>query len=313
MPVKKAIKTDLVLGGSGFIGLNLALRMSEAGLPITVASRNPGSTESIPNVEFIPFNFLKNSEMNDLLKNRRRVFHFISTTTPATSNLDVIADAESNLISTIRLLEACKNADVEKIVFLSSGGTVYGNQPQGKILETADKSPISAYGVSKIAIENYLKFYEQQHGLRSVALRLSNPYGPHQTGNSNHGVVATFIKRTLKNEPIEIWGDGRAIRDFVYIDDVVQAITVFAESDATGIYNVGSGVGASLLQLLSEISDITNREQEINFKPTRGLDVGSNVLDSSLAKSTTGWESTTSIRDGLEKTIDWWSRFLATS
>src|SRR4029434_4711286 len=172
------------------------------------------------------------------------VFHMISTTIPKSSNDNPAYDVESNLVGTLRMLEAARKAGVRKVVFASSGGTVYGIPKVVPINESHPTDPICSYGISKLAVEKYLHLYHALHGLDYCILRIGNPYGEGQRPTAAQGAVGVFLYKALHGGVIEIWGDGTVTRDYIYIGDVIQAfLKAMTYSGEHRLFNIGAGEG----------------------------------------------------------------------
>lgn len=234
------------------------------------------------------------------------VFHLASTTLPKTSNDDPGYDVRSNVVDTIQLLEVCVDAGVRKVIFASSGGTVYGVPERLPIKEDHPTNPISSYGIVKLTIEKYLGLLHYLYGLDYAALRISNPYGPYQDPAGQQGAISVFLHRILSGQPIAIWGDGEIVRDYVYISDVVDALELAARSETSRkVLNVGSGRGRSLNEILEVISGIVRREPEVEYLPARSLDVPASVMDVGNARKCLGWIPEVDLVDGVSRT---WER-----
>ena len=217
----------LVLGGKGFIGSHLVHRLKELGYTVRIFDlpENSGdkNIEIKDGVEIHKGDFLNKFDLATALKGVDYVFHLISTTTPKTSNDNPLYDIQTNLVGSLNLLELVKEMHI-KLIFLSSGGTVYGNSDIYPIPEKQKARPICSYGVCKLSIEKYLYAYNHLYGLDYVVLRASNPYGEKQNPKSIQGAVSVFMHKTLENKKITIWGDGNVARDFLYIDDLIDAL-----------------------------------------------------------------------------------------
>ena len=193
-----------------------------------------------------------------------------------------------------------------KLIFVSSGGTIYGEPENTPILEEHSTNPICSYGISKLAIEKYLHLYEHLYGLDYMVLRVSNPYGERQNPESAQGAIPVFMLKVLQNKPIQIWGDGSIARDFIYISDVVDALVTAVETNSSEkVYNIGSGVPTSLNDLVKTIENVSGKMAKIEYTPQRKLDVPVNCLNISRAATDLGWSPKVSMRDGLNKTWGW--------
>jgi UDP-glucose 4-epimerase len=206
------------------------------------------------------------------------------------------------------LLEEAVRAGVRKVVFVSSGGTVYGRPQYVPIDEAHPTDPISSYGIAKLAIEKYLHLFHTLHGLDYAILRPSNPFGERQRVQASQGAVAVFLGKVLKGEPVDIWGDGSVVRDYIYIGDLIAALLAAQRyTGAMRIFNVGSGAGLSLNQLLDGIAQVTGRKAERRYLDARAFDVPANVLAVDRARQELGWTPATAFLDGLARTAAWMS------
>ena len=225
----------LVLGGSGFIGSHLVDCLLEGGVAVRVYGRHPERTRPTPSgVDFRPGCFSDGASLAEAVVDVDVVYHCLSSTVPATSNMDPVSDIQDNLITSVRLLEIMRKAKVNRLVYLSSGGTVYGPPETNPISEDHPKRPISSYGIVKSTIEKYILMEQFLHGLSPVILRPSNPYGPRQGHSGVQGVVGSFLWRILNNQPVQIWGDGSIVRDFIHVADLAELCSQCGESDVTG-------------------------------------------------------------------------------
>lgn len=298
---------SLVLGGGGFIGSHLVGRLLEEGHEVRVYDRSPNRFLGTPRgAEYVEGDLGNHGLIRDALEDVEVVFHLVSTTLPKTSNDDPGYDVRSNLVDTIQLLESCVETGVRKVVFTSSGGTVYGMPQAVPIPEDHPTDPISSYGVVKLAIEKYLALFHHLHGLDYAALRVSNPYGPYQNPAGQQGAISVFLNRIRTGEPITIWGDGRVVRDYLYISDLVEALTLAAATDTESkLFNVGYGEGASLNELLVLMQEVVEGAPEVEYLPARSLDVPASVLDVSRAEEELGWSPSTDLAEGIARTWDW--------
>jgi UDP-glucose 4-epimerase len=234
------------------------------------------------------------------------VIHCVSTTTPKSSNESPEFDIQSNVIGTLYLLDICSRRSIGKLVFLSSGGTVYGDIGDLDLVdETHAVRPMCSYGVSKLSIEHYLDVYKHLRGLNYVALRLSNPYGERQSPLRALGALTVFLHRTLKRQCVEVWGDGSVTRDFIYVGDVANAVYLATVNPISGIFNVGTGTGLSLRDILTHISQVVGFEPSVTWLASRSFDVPRIVLNSAKLRSATEWKHVTTLEDGIKITADW--------
>ncbi len=234
------------------------------------------------------------------------VIHCVSTTTPKSSNESPEFDIQSNVIGTLNLLDICVRHGIGKLVFLSSGGTVYGDIGDLEMVdETHAVRPMCSYGVSKLMIEHYLDVYKHLRGLNYVVLRLSNPYGERQSPLRALGALTVFLHRTIKRQVVEVWGDGRVTRDFIYVGDVANAVYLAATNPVSGIFNVGTGHGLSLRDILTQISLVVGITPSVTWLASRSFDVPRIVLDAAKLRNATDWRSVTSLEDGISITADW--------
>lgn len=306
----------LVLGGGGFIGLNLCEALLAIGhqvrvferpkLRINEIARQDSRGEIVASAEWMEGDFTNPVDVESAVADTDVIFHLICTTLPKSSNENPVYDIESNVIATVRLLEAARRQRVKKIVFISSGGTVYGIPQMVPIHESHPTAPICSYGITKLAVEKYLYAYHYLYGLEYCVLRVANPYGEHQRVKATQGAVAVFLHRALRNEPIEVWGDGSVVRDYVYIEDVINAfLKAMDYRGSPRTFNVGSGRGHSIVELLKVIESLLGHPIVRVIKGARNLDVPVNVLDISNARDFLKWEPRVPLRDGLKRTLDW--------
>ena len=295
---------SLVLGAGGFIGTNLCLRLRALEVPVTGFGRGP------PPPALAGFDWITGSLDDDrpdrLVAGHAHVFDLIGAGLPNSSNdnpSQIVADA---VPAKVRLLEACRAEGVRRYVFASSGGTVYGITGAAPVSEDAPTEPISAYGIGKLVVEKYLSLYRHLYGLEARTLRIANAYGPHQDARHGQGLVAALLRRLLAGEPVEIWGDGRIVRDYIHIDDVVAAMIACLDHEGPGrVFNVGSGIGRSVAEVLADAARITGCTPLLIRREARGADVPVNILDSSRLGRETGWAPMVGWEAGLAATASW--------
>jgi UDP-glucose 4-epimerase len=297
----------IVLGGSGFIGMNLCRRLYSAGFRVRAFGRRRLFPDELLGTEWYEGDFGDASVLAKAIESFDIVFHLIHGTTPQSANLDMVADVEKNVVSSLSLLEICRKLGVARVVFVSSGGTIYGPAQYVPTPETAPTDPLTAYGVSKLSIEKYLALYEHLHRLDYRVLRVTNPFGPYQVPVNNQGVIAALVSRALQKQAIEIWGDGSVVRDFIFIDDVVDALVAVAgDQSSFRIFNIGSGQGRSLREAIAAVELRLDTQLTISWKPARVLDVPVSIAAIDRAREVLRWAPKTSFDTGLEKTIGWW-------
>jgi UDP-glucose 4-epimerase len=300
----------MVLGGGGFLGSHLVDALLAAGHSVVVLDRPNlrhfrrfGPEER---VTWLSGDALSPPDWIDAARGADVIYHLVSTTLPRSSNDDPSYDVESNLVRTIRMLDFLRDAQVGRVVFASSGGTVYGAPTRTPIRESDATSPLSSYGIVKLAVEKYLELYRVLHGLEYRALRISNPYGERQRPSGSQGAVTVFLDRARRRQPIEIWGDGSVVRDYLHVSDVAKALLLAGESDAAPrVLNIGSGQGVSLNDLIAYIERLLGRPVERAYGAGRPFDVPRSVLDIDLARRSLGWEPIVSLESGLSRTLSW--------
>lgn len=298
----------VIFGGAGFIGSHLAQRLLEAGHAVRVFDlQDRGRAGGIPRareIEWVRGDFLDRGSVRDALSGCQAVFHLAWTTLPKSSNDNPAADVESNVVGTLHLLDAWRRGGAGKVVFVSSGGTVYGAPRTVPIGEEHPTHPISSYGITKLTIEKYLELYRVLHGVDYSVLRIANPFGERQRVESGQGAVTTFLHRAHRGEPIEIWGDGSVVRDYIYVGDVADALVRALDyRGARRVINIGGGVGRDLNQVVAAIERVIGRPVERRYLSGRNFDVPANVLDIRLARAELGWQPTTAFEDGLARTL----------
>ncbi|MFN9629856.1 MAG: NAD-dependent epimerase/dehydratase family protein [Cyanobacteriota bacterium] len=299
-----------VFGGGGFLGSSIVDRLLAEGHAIRILDRPRIQPHRMfspsEKVEWLQGNFGHLPDVREALKGATSVIHLPWTTRPKSSNDEPIFDVQSNVVSTLQLLGEMRRLGIKKIIFASSGGTVYGPPIRTPIDEDHPTNPTTSYGITKLTVEKYLLLEKELHGLRPIILRIANPYGERQRVEYAQGVVAAFLQRALTGQPIEIWGDGSVIRDFLYVADVTGAVAAALsyEGDAS-IFNIGSGSGISLSSLVEILAEVLGRKLEVIHQPARSFDVKSNVLCCQRAQDELGWRAVTSMADGLGRTVAW--------
>ena len=296
----------LTIGGNGFIGSHIHDALLLGGCD--VRALDPFSEKyrpPLPGVDYRVGSAADPSALSEALAGTDAVVYLASTTVPSTSNADAAWDIQSNLVPLIATLEGMRRAGTKRIVFVSSGGTVYGVTEQCPVGEHAPTDPVCSYGVVKLASEKYLGMYRHLHGIQPAVLRPANVFGPREGHEGVQGFVGTNLTRLLKGQPIEIWGDGSVVRDYLYVEDLAQAVRLTLESSATGPFNVGSGEGRSVLQVVETLESVTGLKPSVRFLEPRAYDVPRLILDTTRAKDVLGWSATIPFAEGVKRHWLW--------
>lgn len=278
-------KGVLLLGGRGFIGSALATRLQQEQIPIFILGRS--------NMD----------QLEQLLPDCDTVIHLASSTTPGSSAAQ--PDLElSNIDLTLKLLKLLQSHPQVHLIFFSSGGTVYGNPRHLPVPEDCQLSPLSYHGAGKVAQEAYCGAARAK---RSISiLRPSNVYGPGQSIRQGFGLVRTMLEHARQGTTLEIWGDGHNVRDYIYIDDVVDAtLRLIERPHDSEIYNLGSGVGYSINDVKSLVEEVCGKPIKTKYLPARGMDVRSVVLDSRRIAASLEWAPSIDLKTGVVRTWKW--------
>ncbi|HXO65183.1 MAG TPA: NAD-dependent epimerase/dehydratase family protein [Steroidobacteraceae bacterium] len=295
-------RTAAVLG-AGFIGLNLVQRLVHAGVTVAVLDHNEAPAELAGRVRWVRGEFADPIAAEQVIAGADVAFHLISSTVPGDEDVDVSRELSDNIFATLRFLEVCRRLAVPRVVFASSS-SVYGLQARVPIAETAVTDPISSHGIQKLAIEKYLLLHRFHHGLDVRIARLSNPFGPGQRLYGRQGFVALTIGHLLSDEPILLRDGGRPVRDFLYIDDVSEALDRLAsQHEAPSVVNIGSGVGHSLQDVVAMIEQAIERPIRSVPGELRRADIPVSILDVTRAAAEIGFRATTPMRSGLMRTL----------
>lgn len=303
----------VVTGGAGFIGSNLVDRLLNDGHSVTVIDNL--STGRLSNLDDALKNGaeLKQLDITDadnlqLAINEVQpdlIFHLAAQIDVRRSTTETAFDATVNVVGTINTLEAARKADVKRLVFVSTGGAIYGESELIPAPETAAINPLAPYGQSKYAGEGYCHLYTRLHGLSTVCLRLGNVYGPRQDPLGEAGVIAIFCGKLKDGEAPQIFGDGTQTRDYVYVDDVVAAMLAASQSSSNGSFNIGSGVESSVLDLVDCLKRLSDGEfLDPVLQPARPGEVQRSALDASKAASEFGWQAQIGLEAGIKQTLE---------
>lgn len=297
----------IIFGGAGFIGSHIAEDLLNNGIRVTVFDKLNASKKNVAHIlneiDFIEGDFNNEVDISKALKGKDNVVHLVSSTVPATSNLNTFYDVESNLISSLHLFEKCAEYGTRKVIFISSGGTVYGNPVKLPVSEKHPTDPTSSYGIIKLTIEKYLHLYNVLKGLNYKILRFANPYGERQNPLLTQGLIAHLLYKIKKDETLEVWGDGKVIRDYFYIKDGARSIyRAIKDNSSNRIYNISSAQGLSINQILDRFRKVLKLDFDVKYMPGRKFDVKANVLDNRLAAKYLKWKPEYSFNEGLKNT-----------
>jgi UDP-glucose 4-epimerase len=295
----------IVFGGSGFIGRHLTESLLASGHEVSVFARTK-SANSIPQVNYIYGDFMNASEVDAAIEGHDYVFHLVSLTNPAVSDKDPFIDIDTNLKMTVHLLESCVKHNVKRVIYTSSGGSIYGDAHGEVHKETDCISPVSPYAIGKAAIEGYLRYFHVKHNLDYMALRISNVYGEGQDiSKGNHGVIPVFISRILNNEEVKIFGDGSMMRDYIYVKDLANIVSrTFNRNHTERLYNVGSGVGVTIKEILDTVEGELGMQARLEYVDAPASFVDRVVLDCDRITSEFGKAVTTTLSQGVRNVID---------
>lgn len=300
----------VIFGGGGFIGSAIADRLLQDGHALRIFERPRvapyrafGADEA---VEWVSGDFGSTHYIASALDGVDAVLHLVSTTLPKSSNDDPVYDVQSNLVATLHLLDAMVARGIGRIVFISSGGTVYGPPQYLPLDERHPTEPVVSYGITKLAIEKYLLMYQRLHGVRATILRVANPYGERQRIETAQGAVGVFASRALRGQTLEVWGDGGVIRDYLYVSDVAEAFALALPYDGPhSVFNISSGAGTSLNELIGLLEQALGRAVPRTYLAGRGFDVPASVLCNDLARRELGWAPRVGLLEGINKTVTW--------
>lgn len=302
----------LVFGGEGFIGRHVVSEILSRGGAVSsfdMAMRKDDDAPTHPAMTRIVGNIADEDLVSDVARGCDAVVFLASTSLPGSGAARISCEIASHVLLSVRTAELCRDAGVRTFLFASSGGTVYGLQPLKPVREGAPTAPKNAYGVSKLTIEHYLRILGDQSKMKTLSLRISNPYGPGQVATRGQGFIAAAMNCAHTGEPLHIWGDGSTVRDYVYIGDLADAIArAVAPTGNPRVLNIGTGVGYSLLDVARSVETASGRTLNLVFDPRRSIDVDYNVLDIGAARDEIGWVPRIDLDAGLRLTSAWWDQ-----
>ncbi len=296
----------LVTGGLGYLGRHVVEALLGAGREVVILDHSDGKPPAdAPHCRVVRDDFRRVGDHPDVFTDSACVVHLAWSSVPATSAQDPVADVQDNVAGTVGLLEACVRHGVPKVVFSSSGGTVYGRHQYLPIDEAHPTRPANLHGAMKRSVEAYLDAWYETRGLDYTALRIGNLYGPFQRYRTRFGAVSTFIRQVVRGEEIEIWGDGKVIRDYVFVDDVVSAVVAAVEQKLEEkVFNVGTGRGCDLNELVAIIERAAGRKAKGRHEAPRGIDVPASVLEAGLLRSRSGWKPRVTLEEGVRVILE---------
>lgn len=295
---------NLVIGGGGFVGTHLIHHLRNSGQPVRVLGRSlPMLGFDWTGVDYVRIDPSDPATWRGYLADASSLFYLASTSVPSSSNRDPLGDISENLHWTIRLFQEVLQFGCKRIIYFSSGGTVYGECTSEAVSENAPTNPICSYGIVKLAVEKYLEMWRKTGSVSSLIVRPSNPFGPRQRTDKGQGLVASVIQRVIDGAPITIYGDGSAVRDYIYVEDLVRVVSELDMKGAEGIYNVGSGIGISVLDVIESVFAAANRMVPVEHLPSRPCDVKRLTLDVTRLSSLGIVPSLVGFQEGVKRSL----------
>ena len=295
----------LITGGGGFLGSALASRLLSDGYQVHRLQRSV--TSPLGKGDHVHRGDLGEvAQLQALIARCECVLHLASASTPGSSSMRPSAEIDANLRPGLQLIEAMQRFPDRPLIFISSGGTLYGNAPSSEVAEDAPLQPLSYHGAAKLAVENFLHAYHQQTGGAVSVLRPSNLYGPGQSLRNGFGLIRTLLEHLRNSTPMTIWGDGENVRDFLYIDDMVEAVMLtMRQAEGWQVYNVGAGRGHSINQVRQLAESVSGKTLSYRFEAARPGDVRRIVLDCARLRQRLGWQPNTALEAGIRLTWQW--------
>lgn len=299
-------KKCLILGGNGFIGSHLAESMLNHDFSVRVIDRckEPMNLSNIKDeIEYIICDLInEKTKLRKAMENIDILFLYHTFSTPISTIHDPINDIKLTVIETLKIIDMAGKEGIKKIIFPSSGGTVYGDI-KNKVDEEFQTNPTSPYGISKLMIEKYLEYYKKKYDIDYKIVRYSNVYGEKQNPTGNHGIIPIFLNKIINNEKPLVFGDGSAVRDYIYVKDAISATVLVALKESKfDIYNIGSGKGYSIKNLIDIMSNVVKRKIQVVKKPEVKNFVKKIILDNNRICKEFNWSPDTTINKGIEKT-----------
>ncbi|MDR2067135.1 MAG: NAD-dependent epimerase/dehydratase family protein [Endomicrobium sp.] len=304
----------LVTGGAGFIGSNIVDALVEKKNSVVVIDNlSSGKKENVnKQAKFYKVDICDQKKVLEIFKQERPqiVIHHAAQIDVRKSLADPVFDVNVNIIGSINILSACVQTKVKKIIFASSGGTIYGESKTIAPKEDSMPNPLSPYGIAKNSVENYIKFYSEIYGLEYTILRYGNVFGPRQDPYGEAGVVAIFAQRMLKNENIMVFGDGKQMRDYVYVWDVVDANIKSLTKGKNEVINIGMAKAISVNKLVEVMSKVSGYKKRAIYKPRRDGELFKSFLSINKAKKVLGWSPKITLDRGIKITLEYFKKRL---
>lgn len=295
----------LLVGGSGFLGTHLMNRLVSEGCQVGIFDKSPPKSAA-ESVEFFQGELCEKQLLRSALSNYKRIIYLAHESTSAPTADQDHHSFTKNLNLFVSVLHEAIAQGASDFCLFSSGGAVYGDDFTEAISEESPTNPVSAYGVCKLCMEKYLAMAAKLHGFRHIIVRPSNPYGPGQNFNGLQGLIAISMARIARGEAIKLYGDGSAVKDFIYVDDLTGAVlNLLKNPRCTGVFNIGSGQGHAVKEVLELIGRALNKTPLLERHPSRRGDVNLNILNISKIKSSALWQPEVCLEAGLQKTWRW--------
>lgn len=297
-------KRVVVIGANGFIGSHLVDRLSAAGHEVTAFDRfSAGEKSFTSDVGTLKGDFLNSDDLRQAIEGQELLFHFLSTSTPANAEREPSFDVRTNVLQSIELMKLAAESEVEHVYFASTGGAIYGNNGRDLCSEMDPTFPISPYAIGKLTIENYLRYFKVRFGLESTTFRISNPFGTRQHIDRKQGLIPIALRQVALGEPVVQLGDGSMVRDYVYVEDLAEMISIVVDRGGSqNLYNLGSGQGRSVSSVFNTIREITGRDFEVQTKRKPATYVDRVVLDISRYTEEFGAPVLTDFAEGVRVT-----------
>jgi UDP-glucose 4-epimerase len=293
-------KKVLVMGSNGYLGSLLVRKLITEGVAVVQLSKS--KTAVVSNVEYFSVDLQSPERLAEIMMGCTHVVYAISTSVPTTAESNLLNEFDASIVPLINTLEACVLAKIDKFIFLSSGGAVYGNHDSYPLSEQSHPNPESSYGLGKLLMESYINYYGVKYNLNYNILRLTNPYGAYQAllGHKKQGLIGAVISRLVKGEEIVVWGSGDEVRDYIYETDAVLGIykSIFYDGNER-VFNISSGSGFTTKEVVHLIAKRLNIEPRINFNNKKQPDIKINILDNKLARKELDLKGAVVLNDGL--------------